>query len=346
MSDTSRAAARNVSDTLRAACFGRDLDRDGWPSVSVVVPVRNEGDHLERAVTSILAQDYPIPVDVCLAVAPSHDDTAAVAARIAATKQRVSVVDSPAGITPAGLNAAIAATGGSIVVRVDGHAQLSPGYIRRAVETMCRTGAVNVGGTQLPKPQSPFEEAVAAATTSWMGTGGATYRVGGAAGPVDTVYLGVFDRAAGDTVGWFDDTLIRNQDYEFNIRLRRAGGTVWFDPELAAGYRPRGSWRALARQYYEYGYWKAEVLRRHPDSLRLRQTVPPIAIGAALLGVLIGGRWHPAMIAPAGYLAALASTARRGPRLITPAVLATMHTSWVGGATAWLVGQLRLRLFR
>jgi glycosyltransferase involved in cell wall biosynthesis len=346
VSDTSRATARNVSDTLRAACFGRDLVREGWPSVSVVVPVRNEGAHLERAVTSILAQDYPIPFDVCLAVAPSSDDTAAVAARLVAGDERISLVENTAGVTPAGLNAAIAGTGGSIVVRVDGHAELSTGYLRRAVDTMSRTGAVNVGGIQLPRPETPFEESVAAATTSWMGTGGATYRVGGAEGPVDTVYLGVFDRAAGDTVGWFDEALIRNQDYELNIRLRQAGGTVLFDPELSAGYRPRGSWRALARQYYEYGYWKAEVLRRHPDSLRARQTVPPIAIGAALLGVLVGCRWRPAMLAPAGYLAALASTARRGPRLITPAVLATMHTSWVAGATAWLVGQLRLRLFR
>ena len=223
-------------------------NRIGWPTVSVVVPVRNEGPYLERAVTSILAQAYPRRFDVCLAVGPSDDDTGAVAARLASSDDRVQVVANPAGITPAGLNAAIAATEGSIVVRVDGHAELSDGYIRQAVLTMCRTGAVNVGGRQVPRPGAPFEEAVAAATTSRLGTGGAAYRVGGTAGPVDTVYLGVFDRAAGDEVGWFDETLIRNQDYELNIRLRAAGGTIWFSTRISGSATARGApgraWRS------------------------------------------------------------------------------------------------------
>jgi succinoglycan biosynthesis protein ExoA len=304
----------------------------------VVVPVRNEGPFLDRAVASILAQGYPEPFDVCLAVAPSDDDTAEVAARLAAAHDRVVVVANPAGVTPAGLNAAITATQGSILVRVDGHAELSDGYIRRAVETMCRTGAVNVGGMQVPRPETPFEEAVAAATTSWMGTGGATYRVGGAAGPVDTVYLGVFDRAAGDAVGWFDETLVRNQDYELNIRLRKAGGEVWFDPELSVAYRPRGSWKALATQYFEYGRWKSEVLRREPDQIRLRQVIPPAVVTAAVIGGLAGVRWRPALLAPAAYLAVLASTARRGDRRMSPPILATMHASWVAGLLSgcWL----------
>lgn len=314
--------------------------------MSIVVPVRNEAPHLRRAVASILDQDYPAPFDVCLAVAPSDDDTAAVAARVTAEHDRVNVVDNPAGVTPAGLNAAIRATEGSIIVRVDGHAELSAGYVRRAVETMCRTGAVNVGGLQVPHPETPFEAAVADATTSWMGTGGATYRVGGTEGPVDTVYLGVFDRAAGEAVGWFDETLIRNQDYELNVRLRAAGGTVWFDPDLRVGYRPRGSWRALAAQYYQYGWWKAEVLRRHPESGRLRQIIPPLAIGGALLGGAIGVRWRPALSAPAVYLAALASTARSKSGLRTPFVLATMHTAWVAGLAEWPIDQLRRRLRR
>lgn len=317
---------------LRAACHGQVPERDGWPTVSVVVPVRNEATHLEHTVASILTQDYPSPFDVCLGVASSDDGTEHVAARLAEAHDRVSVVPNPAGTTPAGLNAAIGATDGSIVVRVDGHAELPPGYIQRAVATMCRTGAVNVGGMQVPKPETSFEEAVAAATTSWMGTGGASYRVGGREGPVDTVYLGVFDRAAGDAVGWFDESLIRNQDYELNIRLRKAGGTVWFDPELQVGYRPRGTWRALAQQYYEYGRWKAEVLRRHPDSVRVRQLVPPVAVGAAGVGALVGLRWRPALVLPLGYLGALSTvgiTRQDGRRV--PTVLLVMHTSWAAG---------------
>lgn len=297
--------------------------------MSVVVPVRNEAPHLEQAVASILAQDYPLPFDVCLAVAPSEDGTERVASRIAAANDRVTVVINLARITPTGLNAAIQATNGSIVVRVDGHAALAAGYIRRAVETMCRTGAVNVGGRQVPLPESPFEQGVAVATTSWLGTGGATYRVGGTEGPVDTVYLGVFDRAAGDAVGWYDKALIRNQDYELNIRLRQVGGRVWFDPELTVGYRPRGSWRALAKQYYEYGYWKARVLALHAGSVRLRQIAPlgaTVGIACSLVGA---ARWRRLLLVPAAYVALLVTSCRGHVR--QTAVLATMHLAWGTG---------------
>lgn len=330
--------------TLLAACAGRVPGRDDWPSVSVVVPVRNEGPFLDAAVASILAQDYPERFDVCLAVAPSDDDTEAVAARIAADDPRVSIVQNPHGVTPSGLNAAIAATTGSIVVRVDGHAALSPGYVRRAVETMCRTGAVNVGGRQLPAPETGFERAVAAATTSWLGTGGATYRVGGAAGPVDTVYLGVFDRRAGDLVGWFDENLIRNQDYELNIRLREAGGVVWFEPELSVSYRPRGSWRALTRQYYEYGWWKSEVVRRHPRSFRLRQAVAAAA-PAAIAGCAVSAVVRPRLaIVPVGYLAAIAGAASLRRANASAAMIAgvamAQHFAWSAG---FMNGALRPR---
>lgn len=324
-----------------------DVSRPGddWPSVSVVMPVRNEADHLELAVASILAQDYPRPFDVCLAVAPSRDGTEELAARLAAADPRVRVVANPAGVTPAGLNAAIAATDGAVVVRVDGHAELSPGYIHRAVETMRRTGAVNVGGIQDARGETPFERSVAAAMSSWFGTGGSRFHVGGVEGPVDTVYLGVFDRAAGDAVGWFDETLVRNQDYELNIRLRAAGGTIWFDPELRVSYRPRGSLRALARQYYEYGWWKAEVLRRHPESLRLRQAIPalaPVALGAGVVGGVVRRRWW---AVPGAYLAAVGAAAvstpvHGGRRMDLAAIFPTMQLSWgVGFIRGALAGR-------
>lgn len=333
---------------VRAACAGRDPSHDGWPTVSVVVPVRNEAPFLERAVASILDQDYPLPFDICLAVAPSTDGTADIATRIAAREPRVSVVANPAGVTPAGLNAAIRATTGEVVVRVDGHAELCAGYIRRSVESMCRTGAVNVGGRQVPEPESPFEAAVAAATSSRLGTGGATYRVGGPAGPVDTVYLGVFDRAAGDAVGWFDESLVRNQDYELNIRLRAAGGVVWFDPELSVAYRPRGTWRGLARQYFEYGRWKAEVTRRHPSSLRVRQAVPPIALALATGAIVLGFRRPRWLAIPVlGVAIVLGEAVRIGrrrsaPPMVTGVVLATIPVVWsLGLFVGWagVIGQ-------
>jgi succinoglycan biosynthesis protein ExoA len=283
----------------------------GWPDVDVVMPIRNEAEHLAAAVAAVRSQDYPGTVRIFLGVGPSDDGTEAVADALAASGDDLVVVANPSGVTPAALNAAISAGAAPVVVRVDGHSELSEGYIRRAVETMRRTGAANVGGLQVPVPTSPFEEAVAAATTSWLGTGGASYRVGGEEGPVDTVYLGVFDRSAIEAVGLFDERLIRNQDYELNIRLRKAGGTVWFDPQLSVGYRPRGSWRALARQYYEYGYWKAVVIRMHPDSARLRQMAPPVAVFGGVLLTLMSVRWRTLGIVPLAAIAVLSREIHR-----------------------------------
>ena len=328
----------------------------GWPTVSVVVPVRDEAAHLERTVASVLAQDYPLPFDVCLAVGPSRDGTEDVAAAIAARDRRVRVVPNSSGRTPAALNTAIAATDGEVVVRVDAHAELPAGYIRRAVETMRTTGAVNVGGVQLAVGETDLERAVAAAMSSWFGTGGSRFHVGGDAGPVDTVYLGVFDRRAGDAAGWFDESLTRNQDYELNIRLRDGGGVVWFDPGLAVRYRPRSSLSGLARQYFQYGRWKAEVLARRPDSVRVRQIVPA-ATPLVLLASLVAAPRRPlALVVPAGYLAAVggvsAAIARRaGVRTADLVrVFPTLQMSWGAGfargaaaAVADRVGRLRAR---
>lgn len=347
----------------RTADAGEPAER--WPSVSVVMPVRNEAAHLERAVAAVLAQGYPGPFEVCLAVGPSDDGTEEIADRLAAAHRQVTVVPNPAGLTPAALNAAIRATTGEVVVRVDGHARLSAGYVRRAVQTMRRTGAVNVGGIQHAVGHTPFEQAVALAMTSWAGTGGARFHVGGDEGPVDTVYLGVFDRAALEAVGMFDEGLVRNQDYELNIRLRRAGGVVWFDPTLRVEYRPRGTWQGLAQQYFEYGQWKAEVASRYPGSVKARQVAPVVLtlavstsvvfptvgrmlrrVGLRRLGRLTGA----AGLTPLVYAAAIAAVAAQqtastpGPGRIGRAgrlvvVLPTMHLSWgVGFLSAVLSG--------
>ena len=303
-----------------------------WPSVSVVMPVRNEAQHLRAAVAAVLDQAYPGDFDVWLAVGPSDDDTQAIAEALTGDP-RVKWVENPAGTTPDGLNAAVAASTGDVIVRVDGHVELSPGYITRAVETLERTGAVNVGGRQVAVGATPFESAVAAVMMSRVGSGGATYRMGGDEGPTDTVFLGVFDRAAGDAVGWFDESLIRNQDYEFNIRLREAGGTVWFDPALEVTYRPRGSLAAVARQYADYGRFKAQVIRMHGGSLRLRQVLPPVASLGLVLSLVLGVRWRWLLTAPPLYASLIAADVNGSltTRLRALVIAPTMHFSWSWG---------------
>ena len=280
-----------------------------WPSVSVVMPVRDEAGHLEAAVAAVRPRSTRASVEICLAVAPSTDGTERIAARRSpADHDRVHVVDNPAGTTPAGLNAAIRATTGEVIVRVDGHAELSPGYIRRAVETMRRTGAVNVGGIQRAEGVTPFEQAVAAAMTSRFGTGDATFHYGGAEGPTDTVYLGVFDRdgARGGRAVRRDAGAQPGLRAQHPPARRRRHGVVRPRARRST-YRPRGSLRALARQYFEYGQWKREVVRRHPRSLRWRQAVPPLVTGLVLAGAVASPRAKAAALLPAGYAIAVAA---------------------------------------
>ena len=314
-----------------------------WPGVSVVMPVLDEERHLETAVRRVLAQEYVGPLEVVLAVAPSKDGTAAVAARLTAEDPRVRTVDNASGRTASGLNAAIAATTHPVVVRVDGHSVLPRGYIRRAVEVLQQTAADNVGGIMDPRGVTPFEQAVARAMSSRLGIGGARFHVGGEPGPAETVYLGVFRRQVLERLGGFDERFTRAQDWELNHRIRAAGGTVWFSPDLRVSYRPRSSPRALARQFYRTGQWRREVLRRYPDTASPRYLAAPltvvlVTVGSALgLVAAAGGpRWAVVgLVAPLGYGALFAGgsvVAGQGlparARAWLPLVLSTMHLSW------------------
>jgi glycosyltransferase involved in cell wall biosynthesis len=315
------------------------------------MPVLSEENYLEAAVLAILSQDYEGPIQVVLALGPSTDRTNEVAARICAGDSRVSSVSNPTGRTPEGLNAALAATTQEIVVRVDAHSELSDGYIRLAVETLQRTGADNVGGIMGARGVTKFEKAVAAAMTSPLGVGSASFHTGGTEGPAETVYLGVFKRSALDRVGGYDPEFTRAQDWEMNYRIRTTGGTVWFNPDLFVTYRPRPNILKLAKQYFEYGSWRHEVMRRHPDTRRnksaLRYFAPPLAVALIVIGKILGSIgfvmnnfydkdsaliWG--YIFPLGYLAltlvsslTLVKRARSGA-LWLPIVLMTMQMSW------------------
>jgi succinoglycan biosynthesis protein ExoA len=314
-----------------------------WPPVSVIMPVRDEERHLAEAVARVLDQDYPGEVEIVLAVGPSRDRTAQIAAQVAAADTRVRTVGNPIGRTPNGLNAAIAAASHKIIIRVDGHGLLSSGYIRRAVGVLQETGAANVGGIMQAEGETDFERAVARAMTSPLGVGGARFHLGGEAGPADTVYLGVFRREVLERLGGYDEHFVRAQDWELNYRIRQAGETVWFTPDLVVTYRPRHSLGALARQFFRTGQWRREVIRRYPDTASPRYLAAPVvtagvAVGAATgLAAAAGGpRWLAlGWLAPAGYtigiLVASLAEARGLPpraRVWLPAVLATMHTSW------------------
>lgn len=293
------------------------------PTVSVVIPALNAGPDLEHALDSVREQTYPNVIETI--VAAGDDVTRRIAEEAGAT-----TVANPTGRTPTGLNLAIDRSVGEVIVRCDAHAVLPPTYISRAVETLVRTSAVNVGGMQVPMGQTFWEKAVAAAMRSRAGAGDARYRTGGSEGPVETVYLGVYNRAGLREFGGFDEDFTRNQDYELNHRIIASGGVVWFDPELRVEYRPRGSLRELWSQYFQYGKAKKQFSRLHPGALRWRQLAPPTLV-LGLLASLILARWFPwALLAPTTYVAGLivATASSRDSNLGTIPALATMHLAW------------------
>jgi glycosyltransferase involved in cell wall biosynthesis len=252
------------------------------------MPVLNERDYVEDAVRTILAQEYAGPQELVLALGPSTDGTTELVEALAKTDKRISYVHNPGTDIPVGLNLAIGSTAKPIVVRVDAHSELAPGYTERAVADLDRTGAANVGGVMVANGKTPFQLAVARAYNSKFGLGGARYHSGGKDGPAESAYLGVFRREILDEVGGYDESLRRGEDWELNYRIRMAGHTVWFDPQLKVTYWPRENWRKLARQFFTTGVWRGELFRRLPRHTPLRFFAPPLLV-LAFIASIVGG---------------------------------------------------------
>jgi len=335
---------------------------DSAEPVSVVMPARNEEPYLAESVRSVLGQDYDGNLELVIAVGPSRDRTAELAHELAVADRRITVVDNPTGKIATAINLAFRSSRHAVVVRVDGHSMLPPGYIRTALQTLRDTGAANVGGIMAAEGITPFQQAVAWAMTSPYGVGAAKNHTGGEPGPADTAYLGVFRREAVEQVGGYNEKFEIAEDWELNHRIRQAGGLIWFQPALRVTYRPRTTARALGIQYFRYGRWRRVVARQHAGTINLRYLAPPIAVAAVGTGTLAGlagvsalaagvnGIW-PALLtlgfaAPLGYLAAVTLIGVRARGQLSsaaaarlPLALATMHMTW---GTGFLTSPRRL----
>jgi len=307
------------------------------PAISVILPVLNEEPHLEESISAILSQDYQGIFEVILALGPSKDRTDEIAKALAGRDNRIKLVPNPTGKTAAGLNIAIAASQSAVIVRVDGHAKIPNDYLSVAVEILQKTGSVNVGGVMAAEGITQFEKAVARAMRSPLGVGASRFHTGGAAGEVDTVYLGVFLRKAIIAAGGFDERYTRAQDWELNHRLRKNGGKIYFDPRLHVTYRPRPNLRKLAKQYFQYGTWRRVVSRSHSGTINLRYLAPPFTLLGTLTALICGLIIHPVFYIPAAVYAGfvlissllIAKSAREYISLL--AIIPTMHFAWGAG---------------
>jgi glycosyltransferase involved in cell wall biosynthesis len=310
------------------------------------MPVLNEQEYVEAAVASILAQEYAGPTEIVLALGPSTDGTDAIVARMQQADPRIQSVRNPQGDVPNGLNLAIGASRYPVIVRVDAHTELPDGYTERAVETLERTGAANVGGVMVAVGKPGLQAAVAQAYNSRFGLGGGAYHSADEPpGPAESAFLGVMRADALKEVGYFDPSLRRGQDWELNHRLRQAGHLVWLDPSLRVQYWPRSTIGALWRQMYATGIWRGEIVRRLHVHNSIRYFAPPaLVIGTAvtLLSAPFGRvralarLSRLARLGPAAYSGVLVAIAGRSrgsvvDRARFALVLATMHYAWGAG---------------
>ncbi|RMF40296.1 MAG: glycosyltransferase family 2 protein [Anaerolineae bacterium] len=313
------------------------------PFVSVIIPCYNEERTIALLLQALDAQTYPHErMEVVIADGMSSDATRERIAAFAASHPALSVrvVDNPRRNIPAALNRALDAAQGEIIVRLDAHSVPNREYVQRSVAALQAGRGDNVGGVWQIQPGADtwIGRGIAAAAAHPLGVGDARYRYATQAAAVDTVPFGAFYRTLVERIGAFDERLLSNEDYEFNTRIRQAGGTVWLDPGIQARYFARPTLRSLARQYWRYGFWKWRMLRRYPQTLRWRQALPPVFV-LSLLGLPLAGIWFPAahwlwLLQIAAYLLLLG---------IVKVQIARQERSWavgVGAALAVAVMQL------
>src|SRR4051794_8296920 len=257
-------------------------------TISVVAPVRNEGSNVDHFVSDLAAQDFRGELEVLVADGNSADDSAErLRAAAWAAGLNLRIIENPAGWVSHGLNVCIREARGDLIVRLDCHSRYPADYLRRCAELSEQTGAWNVGGRLVPTGTTPMERAVACAMDSPFGGIGWTRSSGGDRVETDTVTFGAFRPEVFERVGLFDEALVRNQDDEFNMRLRAAGGRIVLDPAITVMYRPRGSFAGVWRQYFEYGLWKVPVMLKHRRIATVRGVVPLVFVLGSV-GLLAG----------------------------------------------------------
>lgn len=325
--------------------------------VSIIVPCLNEEKTITKLLEAILAQDFPLKdLEVLIADGLSTDSTRG---RISEFQQQhqepdIKVLDNHARTIPAGLNLAIRSAKGEYLIRLDAHCIPQADYISKSIAALEAGRGWNVGGVWDIRPGAKgwIPESIAIAAGHPLGVGDAFYRFTDLAREVDTVPFGAFRRDLIDRIGGFEETLWSNEDYEFNTRIRKNGGKVWLDPSIRSIYFARPSLDQLANQYARYGYWKLQMLRRYPNTLRLRQALPPLFVLSLILLLLFGLAWPLALwvllVEVVSYFAILFGAALRPAlehrkmqlALGIPLAIATMHISW-GAAFLWSIANPR-----
>lgn len=243
--------------------------------VSVLIPIRNEVAYIERCLFSVLRQTLPAnQIEILVIDGRSTDLTREKVIQLQGVYPQITLLDNPQQTAPYAMNIGLKQAAGDVLVRVDGHCEIAPDYLERCLAVLEQTGAGCVGGRLNNIGETDMARAIALGMSSPFGVGNALFRYTQTACEVDTLAFGAYRREVIERVGLFNEALTRNQDDEYNYRVRAAGYKIWLDPRIQANYYTRGSLKTLWKQYYQYGFWKIKVLRQYPRSLQLRHLIP------------------------------------------------------------------------
>jgi glycosyltransferase involved in cell wall biosynthesis len=320
--------------------------------VSLIVPCRDEARTIAGVIDSLLAQDYPAEqMELLFVDGESADATRSIIAEYAGRRPHpaIRVISNPAITTPNAFNVGIRAAQGRIIFTLGAHTRYSRNYVSGAVAALAEFAADAVGSVAVTEPGAStlVARAIARALACRFGVGGSLMRTGvSRPREADTGSCPAYRRGVFDRIGRFNTALTRNQDIEFNLRLRRAGGRFVVDPRITSTYRARPGLGAFARNSFANGWWVVRGTRVSRLPFSPRHLAPLGFVSATLLLTAAGLFWRPALVAGAGllgvYLAAdvIASlAAARGTWRLLPALLVTfpvLHYSYGLGSLAAL----------
>ena len=272
-----------------------DIRNTNLPFVSIIMPIRNEADFIERAIKSILDNDYPAEKTEILVVdGMSNDGTRQIVQKLMQADARITMLDNPTRIVPTAMNIGLKAAQGELFIRIDGHAEIPKDFITKSVWCLAEhPDAWVAGGPIKTVADTCIGRAIAAAMRSPIGVGNSRFRLGDYEGWVDTLAFGAHHKWVVDKIGDFDEELVRNQDDEFNLRITLAGGKIWMSKNIQSTYFSRGSLGRLWRQYFQYGFWRIRTLQKHKKPAGIRQIVPLAFVLALLLLGPAGLFWRP-----------------------------------------------------
>lgn len=320
------------------------------PNVTMILPVRNEGEKIRLALTSLLNQDFPFhQFEVIIADGNSTDNTKNIVEEFRKNHPNIFLIENKNEIVPSGMNLALKQALGDFIIRIDGHCIIDQHYVQNCVNHLMKDGVDGVGGPMETIGETDLSKTIAVGMSSQFGVGNSAFRTtDNDVIEVDTIAFPAYKREIIEKVGLYDEELVRNQDDEYNYRIREMGGKLLLASDVRSKYYSRGSYSKLWLQYYQYGYWKVRVLQKHPKQMSLRQFVPPTFVFSLIFSLILSfvtswGWVALALVAGSYFLVNLAASihtaSKKGWEHIfrLPLVFAILHLSYGSGFLVGLV---------